>query len=461
MTQISRVLVANRGEIAVRIIKACKALGIETVAAVSEADKDSLAAKMADRAICIGPAGASKSYLKKEAIITAAVGTKCDAVHPGYGFLAEQPELVETCASYGIKFIGPRPENMRGAGNKLRARRIVTDLGIPVIPGSEKVATLSEALAAADRLGFPIILKAASGGGGRGMKVVETREELKGALEVASAEARAGFGDETIYIEHYIPNARHIEVQIIGDQFGNVIHLGERDCSLQRRYQKVIEEALAPFIANELREQIRQAAVTIAKRMQYENAGTMEFVFDQDAQQFHFLEVNARIQVEHPVTEMISGVDLVQEQVRVAGGEPLNLSQSDVKLTGHAIECRVTAESIEDGFRPSPGRITQWDLPEGEGIRIDTHCYSGYFVPPYYDSLLAKVITVGKDRAKAIEQMYYALNNLAVSGVSTTIPFLRSVLREPDYREGNVNTRWLEGMLERFLTLQGIASNSI
>jgi acetyl-CoA carboxylase biotin carboxylase subunit len=449
--RISRVLVANRGEIAVRVIKACKALGIEAVVAVSEADKDSLAARMADRVICIGPARASESYLKVGAICTAAVGTKCDAVHPGYGFLAEQPELVETCANYGIKFIGPRPENMHRAGNKLQARRIVRDLDIPVIPGSEKVNNLSEALAAVDKLGFPIILKAAAGGGGRGMKVVQSQEELKGALAVASAEARAGFGDETIYVEHYIPNARHIEVQIIGDQLGNVIHIGERDCSLQRRYQKVIEEALAPFIANELREQIRQAAVTIAKSMQYENAGTMEFVFDQDAQQFHFLEVNARIQVEHPVTEMISGVDLVQEQIRVAGGEPLSLSQAEIKFTGHAIECRVTAESIEDGFRPSPGHITQWDLPDGEGIRIDTHCYPGYFVPPYYDSLLAKVITLGKDRTEAIERMYYALDNLAVSGVSTTIPFLKRVLSEPDYKEGHVNTRWLEGMLDRLL----------
>jgi acetyl-CoA carboxylase, biotin carboxylase subunit len=451
VSRISRVLVANRGEIAVRVIKACMALGIEAVAAVSEADKDSLAAKMADRVMCIGPARASDSYLKIGAIIAAAVGAKCDAVHPGYGFLAEQPELGEACAEYGIKFIGPRPEDMRRVGNKLRARKIVRDLNIPVIPGSERVTNLSEALAAADKLGFPVILKAAAGGGGRGMKVVESPEELKGALEVASAEARAGFGDETIYVEHYIPNARHIEVQIIGDQLGNVIHLGERDCSVQRRYQKVIEEALAPFIANELREQIRQAAVTIARSMQYENAGTMEFVYDQDAQQFHFLEVNARIQVEHPITEMISGVDLVQEQIRVAGGEPLSLSQSDVKLTGHAIECRVTAESVEDGFRPSPGRITQWDLPEGEGIRIDTHCYPGYFVPPYYDSLLAKVITVGKDRAEAIQRMDYALDNLAVSGVATTIPFLKRVLSAPDYKEGNVNTRWLEGMLDRLL----------
>lgn len=454
MSRISKVLVANRGEIAVRIIKACRALGIEVVAAVSEADRDSLAAKMADRVVCIGPARASDSYLNIGAIISAAVGTKCDAVHPGYGFLAERPELAETCANYGIKFIGPRPNNMREMGNKLWARRLVKELGIPVIPGSEKATSLSEALRAADEVGFPIILKAAAGGGGRGMKVVENREELKGTLEIASAEARAAFGDETVYIERYIPNARHIEVQIIGDQFGNVIHLGERDCSLQRRYQKVIEEAPAPFIINELREQIRRAAVTITKSIQYENAGTVEFVFDQDAQKFYFLEVNARIQVEHPVTEMITGVDLVQEQIMVASGEPLRLSQSDVKLTGHAIECRVTAESVEDGFRPSPGRITQWEQPEREWIRIDTHCYPGYFVSPYYDSLLAKVITVGKDRTEAIKRMYYALDNLIVSGVYTTIPFLKRVLSEPDYREGNVNTRWLEGMLDRFLTPQ-------
>jgi acetyl-CoA carboxylase biotin carboxylase subunit len=447
--RISRVLVANRGEIAVRIIKACQALGIEAVAAVSDADRDSLAARMADQVICIGPARASESYLNMGAIISAAVGTKSDAVHPGYGFLAEQPELAGACANYRIQFIGPRPENMREMGNKLWAREVVKSLNIPVIPGSEKVTNLSEAVSAAEDMGFPVILKAAAGGGGRGMRVVEDREGLEATFGIASSEARAAFGDETIYIERYISNARHIEVQIIGDQLGKVIHLGERDCSLQRRYQKVIEEAPAPFINDDLREEIRQAALTIAKSIQYENAGTMEFIFDQDTQRFYFLEVNARIQVEHPVTEMISGVDIVKEQIRVAAGEPLSLSQSEVKLTGHAVECRVTAESIDEGFRPCPGRITQWVPPEGAGIRIDSHCYPGYFVPPYYDSLLAKVITVGKDRTQAIEHMQYALANLTVSGIATNIPFLQRVLTEPDYKEGNVNTRWLEGMMDR------------
>lgn len=453
MSKISRVLVANRGEIAVRVIKACHELGIEAVSAVSEADKDSLFARMADKVICIGPGRASDSYLNIGAIISAAAGTKCDAVHPGYGFLAEDPELAEVCARYGIEFIGPKPENMRDMGNKLLARKLVENLEIPVIQGSDKAANLSQAFAAADAVGFPVILKASAGGGGRGMKVVKKPEELKQALEMASAEARSAFGDDTIYVEKYIPNARHIEVQIIGDKLGNILHLGERDCSLQRRYQKVIEEAPANFIADETREQIRQAALRITKSIKYENAGTVEFVFDKDNQQFYFLEVNARIQVEHPVTEMISGVDLVKEQIRVASGEPLSFSQSDVKLKGHAIECRLTAESTEEGFRPCPGLINQWSPPKGEGIRIDTHCYPGYFVSHYYDSLLAKVITLGEDRAEAIERMYYALDNITVSGINTTISFLKYILRERDYNEGNVNTKWLEGVLEGFSKL--------
>ena len=444
---IGRILVANRGEIAVRIIKACKELGIGSVAAVSEADRESLPAKMVDRAVCIGPPRSIDSYLKIEAIICAALGTHCDAIHPGYGFLAEQPELAEACKKHGIVFIGPSPENLRQMGNKLFARKIVKDSGIPVIPGSEKVKDVEEAMKVAEKMKFPILLKAAAGGGGRGIKIVTDREELKTTFETAAAEARAAFADETLYFEHYIPNARHIEVQIVADHFGEVIHVGERDCSLQRRYQKVIEEAPAPSISSELREAIRKAGVTVAKSMSYKSVGTVEFILDQDLGKFYFLEVNTRIQVEHPVTEMISGIDLVKEQIQIAADRPLSLSQSEVKLNGHAIECRINAELPEAEFQPCPGRISEWIPPQGRGIRVDSHCYSGYFVPPYYDSLIAKVITWGTDRSEAIERMRYALGSFVISGIHTTIPFLQFLLNQPDFIEGRVNTRWIEEVL--------------
>jgi len=444
---IGRILVANRGEIAVRIIKACKELGIGSVAAVSEADRESLPAKMVDRAVCIGPPRSIDSYLKIEAIICAALGTHCDAIHPGYGFLAEQPELAEACKKHGIVFIGPSPENLRQMGNKLFARKIVKDSGIPVIPGSEKVKDVEEAMKVAEKMKFPILLKAAAGGGGRGIKIVTDREELKTTFETAAAEAMAAFADETLYIEHYIPNARHIEVQIVADHFGEVIHVGERDCSLQRRYQKVIEEAPAPSISSELREAIRKAGVTVAKSMSYKSVGTVEFILDQDLGKFYFLEVNTRIQVEHPVTEMISGIDLVKEQIQIAADRPLSLSQSEVKLNGHAIECRINAELPEAEFQPCPGRISEWIPPQGRGIRVDSHCYSGYFVPPYYDSLIAKVITWGTDRSEAIERMRYALGSFVISGIHTTIPFLQFLLNQPDFIEGRVNTRWIEEVL--------------
>ena len=444
---IGRILIANRGEIAVRIIKACRELGIGSVAAVSEADRESLPAKMADRAICIGPPRSTDSYLKIDALICAALGTHCDAIHPGYGFLAEQPELAEACQKHGIVFIGPSPENLRQMGNKLFARKIVRNGGIPVIPGSEKVKDVREAIQIAEEMKFPILLKAAAGGGGRGIKIVTNREELKTTFETAAAEARAAFGDETLYIEHYISNARHIEVQIVADHFGNVIHVGERDCSLQRRYQKVIEEAPAPSISSELREAIRRTGVTVAKSMNYKSVGTVEFILDQDLGQFYFLEVNTRIQVEHPVTEMISGIDLVKEQIRIATHHPLSLSQSEVRLTGHSIECRINAELPEAGFQPCPGRISEWIPPQGQDIRVDSHCYSGYFVPPYYDSLIAKVITLGAARPEAIERMRYALQSFVISGVHTTIPFLHFLMSKSDFIEGRVNTRWIEQVL--------------
>jgi acetyl-CoA carboxylase biotin carboxylase subunit len=444
---VSRVLVANRGEIALRVIRACRALGIETVAAVSEADRDNLVARAADRSVCVGPPRPTDSYLKIEAIISAALGTVCDALHPGYGFLAERPELAEACEKNGIKFIGPHAESIRRMGNKIKARTLAQEFGIPVVSGSEKVHNFKEATAEAQKIGFPVLIKAAAGGGGRGMKIVASAGQLQGAFEMASAEARAAFGDPTLYLERYIANARHIEVQILGDRHGNVIHVGERDCSLQRRHQKVIEEAPAAALPLKLREEIQNAAVTIAKKIGYENAGTIEFLLDQDAERFYFLEMNTRIQVEHPVTEAISGMDLVQEQLRIAAGEPLSRSQSEVKLSGHAIECRITAESAAHGFRPCPGLITEWQPPEGDDIRVDTHCYAGYRVPPFYDSLLAKLIVRGENRIEAVGKMQDALETFFVSGIETTIPFLRFIAQRLEYVKGEVNTRWLESVL--------------
>lgn len=445
---ISRVLVANRGEIALRIIKACRALGIEPVLAVSEADRESLPAKMADRVVCIGPARPTDSYLKVEAIVAAALGSGSDAIHPGYGFLAERPELAEACAQQKIIFIGPSTESIRQMGNKLLARELARGYGIPVTPGSEKVGNFKEAAPVAKEIGFPILIKAAAGGGGRGIKIVRESRELKGAIETAAAAARSAFGDETLYIERYIPNARHIEVQVLGDRFGSVIHVGERDCSLQRRHQKVIEEAPAYSIPDALRQEIRKAAVVIAKNIKYENAGTVEFILDQDNERFYFLEMNTRIQVEHPVTEAITGIDLVKEQIRIADGHALILSQAQIQFSGHAIECRITAESARDGFRPCPGRITEWHPCAGADIRVDSHGYAGYLVPPFYDSLLAKLIVRGENRVKAVGRMQEALANFLVSGIETTVPFLRLLVCQLDYIKGKVNTQWLEKVLE-------------
>jgi len=457
MKKISRVLVANRGEIAVRIIRACRELGIKSVAAVSEADKDSMAAKIADRVICIGPARPADSYLRADILLCAARGTGCDAIHPGYGFLAEQPDLAELCRQHGVLFIGPSPESLRQMGNKLLARETVRRYSVPVIPGSGKVRDVKEAYQIAEEMGYPILIKAAAGGGGKGIKFVMGPEELRVTFETAAAEARMAFGDETLYLERFFSNARHIEVQIVADCSGKVVQVGERDCSMQRRYQKMIEEAPAPSLSDRQREEIREAGVRIARGMRYESLGTVEFIFDQEAHQFYFLEMNTRIQVEHPVSEMISGIDLVKEQIRIAADEPLPWSQSDVQLTGHAIECRINAETPELGFQPCPGRIEQWVEPEGRGIRVDSHCYSGYFISPYYDSLMAKVITWGMDRSEAIERMRYALERFVITGVDTTIPFLRDIFDQPDYIKGQVHTRWTEEYLDslHFLTPSG------
>jgi acetyl-CoA carboxylase biotin carboxylase subunit len=447
MKGITRVLIANRSEIAVRVIRACQELGIKTVVTVSEADKESLPAKMADRSVCIGPAKATESYLKVGTIISAALGTGADAVHPGYGFLAEQPGLPEACAQNGLIFIGPTADNIRKMGDKLLARKMAHELGIPVIPGSELVKDFEAAAKAAEKVGYPILLKAAAGGGGKGMKIVEGPKDLKMIFVEASAEARAAFGDDRIYIEHFIPNARHIEVQIIADSFGNVVHLFERDCSIQRRYQKMVEESPSPVVSSGLRQEICRSAVRIARHIKYENAGTVEFIFDQDQRQFYFLEMNTRIQVEHPVTEMVTGIDLVKEQIRIAAGQAVSFQQEAVRVMGHAIECRINAESPEDQFRPCPGKIEQWIPPEGQGIRVDSHCYSGYFVPPFYDSLLAKLITHGSNRLEAVDRMKYALAKFVVSGISTTMPFYQFMLKHSDYLNGKVNTRWVEDVL--------------
>ncbi len=448
---VSRVLIANRGEIAVRIIRACQGLGIETVLAVSEADRDSLPARIAGRTVCIGAASTTDSYLNIKAIVAAALGTGSDAVHPGYGFLAESPELAEACASQGIAFVGPRPEQIREMGNKLQARALARQYGLPILPGSEKVHSYEEAAKAAERIGLPVMMKAAAGGGGRGMKIVTDYKDMQQMFGSASAEARAAFGDDTLYLERYIPNARHIEVQVLGDRFGNVIHLGERDCSLQRRHQKLVEESPAPAITQALREEIRQAGVTLARNIRYENAGTVEFIVDQDTETFYFLEMNTRIQVEHPVSEMITGIDLVQEQFRVARGESLRFSQSDVTFRGHAIECRINAELPAEGFRPSPGRLVEWRPPEGPNIRLDTHCYAGYTVPLYYDSMLAKLIVYGCDRAEALERMRRALEQFSVSGIGTTLTFLHFVMGHPDFAAGKVNTNLVEQLIEQML----------
>jgi acetyl-CoA carboxylase biotin carboxylase subunit len=445
---LKRVLVANRGEIAVRIVRACERLGLESVVAVSQADRESLGAQLATRSICIGPAAARESYLKPEALVTAALGTGCQAVHPGYGFLSERAAFATMCAENGLVFIGPSPGAIASMGDKITAVRMAEEAHVPRVPGSSKLASLDDARREAARIGYPVLLKASAGGGGRGMRLVERESELESAMTSAQSEAGAAFGDSTLYLEKYIRRARHIEIQVLGDALGNVVHLGERDCSVQRRYQKLIEESPSPAIDAAMREQLAGHAVALAQRVAYQGAGTVEFVYDEDAKQAYFLEMNTRIQVEHPVTEMVTGRDLVTEQIRVAAGEPVSFAQKDVRLHGHAIECRINAEDPDRGFAPGPGRIDVWTIPAERDARVDSHCFSGYFVPPYYDSLLAKVIVHGDDRSDAIARMERALAQMEVTGVPTTLPFHRAVLAHPDFRAGRVGTKWVE---EKFL----------
>ena len=447
---VRRVLIANRGEIAVRIIRACQSLGIETVAAVSEADRESMAARLANRAVCIGPARSIDSYLKVENLIAAAQGTSCDALHPGYGFLSERASLAQACAENGITFVGPSAQNIMQMGDKLEARKIARSAGVPLVPGSDHAKNPDQAAQLAEEIGYPFLLKASAGGGGRGIKLVSNRDEIENTFRTAAAEARAAFGNDTLYMEKYVGNARHIEVQILGDSQGNVIHLGERDCSLQRRHQKIIEEAPAYAVPPEVRAKICNAAAVLARSIGYRSAGTIEFIYDNASAEFYFLEMNTRIQVEHPITEMITGVDLVAQQLHIARGESLPFKQSDIRFAGHAIECRINAESPQHGFRPCPGHIADWQEPRGPGIRVDTHCFPGYFVPPYYDSLLAKLIVHADTRQGAENRTSQALDHFHVSGIDTLIPFLKTVIDDPEYRAGAVNTRWLEKKLEEY-----------
>ncbi len=438
-----KVLVANRGEIALRVIRACREMGIRTVAVYSQADSESLHVKLADEAFCIGPPAAMRSYLHIPAIISTAVVTGADAIHPGYGFLAENANFASICADHRVKFIGPSVEALNGMGDKSTARDIMRKAGVPIVPGTNGlVEDEREAFSIAEDIGFPVIVKATAGGGGKGMRVARDAAELSRALSAARSEAEAAFGDGGVYIEKYLKPIRHIEIQVMADSFGNVIHLGERDCSVQRRHQKLIEEAPSPALTPEIRAKMGEAAVKAAKNIGYEGAGTVEFIFADN--KFYFMEMNTRIQVEHPVTEMITGFDLIKEQIRVAAGEKLSIKQEDVSFYGHAIECRINAEDPERNFMPSPGRIDAYISPGGPGVRVDSHCYPGYSIPPNYDSLLSKLICWGRTRQEAIQRMQRALDEYAITGISTTIPFHQRVLSNPFFQKGDVSTDFIE-----------------
>jgi len=439
----NKILIANRGEIALRVIRACKELGVQTVAVYSEADRESLHVRFADDDVCIGPPPARESYLNIPRLIAAAEITGADAIHPGYGFLAENAEFAETCAASNITFIGPTAEQIRVMGDKASARRAMQAVGVPIVPGSPgPVEDVDEALRFAVDIGFPVIIKASAGGGGKGMRVAADPEDFARAFQLARSEALSAFGNGDVYVEKYLARPRHIEFQIMGDSHGNAIHLGERDCSVQRRHQKLIEEAPSPAMTPELRKAMGDAAVAGAKAINYVGAGTIEMLLNED-NSFYFMEMNTRIQVEHPVTEMLTGIDLVKEQIRVAAGDRLSISQLP-PLRGHVIECRVNAEDPTRNFQPSPGRIDVFHPPGGPGVRLDTHVYTGYSVPPYYDSLLAKLICQGRDRDEAIRRMQIALESFIVEGVTTTIPFLARVMHNADFQAGKVDTKFLE-----------------
>ncbi|WP_261129391.1 acetyl-CoA carboxylase biotin carboxylase subunit [Bacillus sp. Marseille-Q3570] len=442
---IKKVLIANRGEIAVRIIRACKEMNIETIAVYSEGDKESLHVRLADEAYCIGPILAKESYLNFTNIMSVATLTGADAIHPGYGFLAENADFAEICAECNITFIGPSPEAINRMGTKDVARTTMKEAGVPIVPGSEGIIeSKEEAIELAEEMGYPVIIKATAGGGGKGIRVARTEQELVKGINMTQQEAASAFGNPGVYIEKYIEDFRHVEIQVLGDNHGNVIHLGERDCSIQRRLQKLVEETPSPALDPEKREEMGEAAVRAAKAVNYSGAGTVEFIFEHNTGDFYFMEMNTRIQVEHPVTEMVTGIDLIKEQIRVAGGERLSYSQEDIKFEGWSIECRINAENPDKNFMPSAGRIEMYLPPGGLGVRVDSAAYPGYFIPPYYDSMIAKLITYGKTREEAIRRMKRALSEFVIEGVDTTIPFHMRLLEHEKFNSGEFNTKFLE-----------------
>jgi acetyl-CoA carboxylase biotin carboxylase subunit len=443
----SKILIANRGEIALRIIRACREMGIRTVAVYSEADRNSLHVRFADEAICIGQPQSSKSYLNIPAIISAAEITDVEAIHPGYGFLAENPHFAEICESCHIKFIGPTPENIRLMGDKMAARTTMQKIGLPIVPGSTStVKSKEEALKTAQKIGYPVIIKAAAGGGGKGMRICHNDIKLASSFITAQAEAEANFGNPSVYIEEYIEKPRHVEIQIMADCFGHIVYLGERDCSIQRRHQKLLEESPSPAVDNKTRRRLGELAVRAAKAVNYENAGTIEFLMDSHGN-FYFMEMNTRIQVEHPVTEAVTGIDLIKEQIKVASGEKINFRQDEIKIRGAAIECRINAEDYENNFMPSPGKIETFNLPGGPGVRVDTHIYPGYEITPFYDSLIAKLIVHGDNRTEAIRIMQRALSEFSIAPIKTTVPFHLRLMENPLFLKADISTHFVQEML--------------
>ncbi len=443
---IKKLLIANRGEIALRIVRACKEMGVQSVAVHSTADANSMAVRLADESVCIGPPSSKDSYLNIHAILSAATLTNADAIHPGYGFLSENAEFARITEEHGFTFVGPSPEHIENMGDKVMAKKTVKSFGLPVVPGSAGgVDNVEEATKVANDMGLPVIIKAASGGGGKGMQVVNDIKELPELFTRARTEAKANFGDDTVYIEKFLANPRHIEIQVFGDSHGNAVHLGERDCSIQRRHQKLIEEAPSPVLSKEKREEIGKLAANTIQKMGYEGAGTIEFLYEDD--KFYFMEMNTRIQVEHPVTEMVTGVDLIAEQIRVAGGKKLSVSQDEIQLKGHAIELRVNAEDPEHDFRPSPGTITQFHAPGGLGVRFDSAIYTGYSIPPYYDSMIGKLIVYGSNREECIRRLRRSIVETVVDGVKTTLPLHDWILQQGDFLSGNYTIKWLEEQL--------------
>ncbi len=441
---VEKVLIANRGEIALRIIRSCRELDIATVAVYSTVDKKALHVQLADEAVCVGDSLSNKSYLNIPNILAAATSRGVDAIHPGYGFLAENDKFAEMCNDHGITFIGPSPNAIRSMGDKSTAKETMERVGVPTVPGSKGLlSSVEEAYEMAKEIGYPVIIKATAGGGGRGMRLVENKANLEKMFKAAQGEAEAAFGNDGLYMEKFIKKPRHVEIQILADRSGNVVHLGERDCSVQRRHQKLLEESPSPAINHSLRKKMGNAAIAAAKSISYEGAGTVEFLVD-DENNFYFMEMNTRIQVEHPVTEMVTGVDLIAEQIKIAGGDNLEFTQDDIQLKGHAIECRINAEDPSHNFRPSPGKITGWLPPGGPGVRVDSHVYTGYEIPPFYDSLIGKLIVWGKDRNTAIKRMNRALNECAVTGIPTTINFHLSLLNKRKFMEGKIHTKYVE-----------------